>query len=146
MRVAVEIFVNAPPERVFAVTSDIPRWPDVIGAITRIDMLTPGPVAAGTRFREVRTMFGREAVEEMTVAEFTPPEHFALTAENHGTRFKAIHTFAREGAGTRLRLDFEGVPLTLAARLLRPLGSRMKRSVMRQLEADLAGLKRAAEL
>lgn len=145
MRVTVETWIAAPPQRVFAVTADIPRWPEVISAIARVDLMTPGPVAAGTRFKETRTMFGREAVEEMTVAELRPPERLVLTAENHGARYRAVHSFAPEGAGTILRLDFEGVPMTVAARLLAPIGWMMKGHVVKQLEADLADLKRAAE-
>ena len=108
MRIIVEVRVSAPVERVFAAATDIPCWPETIEAITRVEMLTEGPVAVGTRFREARTMFGREETEEMTVQELTPPERFVLTAENHGTRYRAVHTFVAEGSGTRLKLAFEG--------------------------------------
>jgi carbon monoxide dehydrogenase subunit G len=145
MQIAVEATVNAPPDVVFQTTADIANWPKFISGIQAVELLTPGPVAAGMRFRETRTMFGKAATEEMTVAEFEPPRRFLLTAFNHGTAYRAEHTFAAEGAGTRLRLAFEGRPVALAARLFIPLGWLFASSVRRQLEGDLADLKAEAE-
>jgi len=146
MELVVETFVAAPPGRVFAVATDITRWPEVVTAIRSVEVLTPGPVAVGTRFRETRTMFGREESEEMEIAELSPPGRFVLTAESHGTRYQAEHTFAPDGAGTRLRLVFEGSPMTLVARLMTPMGWLMAGAIRKQLAADLDDLKRAAEL
>lgn len=145
MRVTVETMIEASPARVFAVLTDVPRWQGRIRAIAEIEMLTSGPPTVGTRFRETRTMFGRSATEEMTVAELVPPHRFVLAAENHGTRYRITHTLAEAGAGTRLALVFEAEPITLMARLLAPLGWAMKRGIARQIGADLADLKGAAE-
>ena len=145
MQISVATTVDASPERVFAVATAIPRWPEVIRGIGRVEILTPGAVAMGTRFRETRVMYGREATEEMTVAELDPPKSFVLTAENHGTRYRAEHTFVPDGRGTRLTMTFSGKPVTLLARLFMPLGLLMAGSLKRTLEADLADLKRAAE-
>jgi len=137
--------VAAPPERVFEIAADVPRWAEVIRGVEGVEMLTPGPVRVGTRFRETRIMHGSKAAEEMTVAEFAPPHHFVLTAENHGARYRAEHRFTAEDGGTKLTLSFEGKPVTLFARLMMPLGLLLAGAVRRQLEADLADLKRAAE-
>ena len=133
------------PDAVFAVALDIANWPQFVSAIETIELLTPGSVAVGTRFRETRVMFGRHATEEMTVVEIEPPRRFLLTAFNHGTAYRAEHRFAPEGAGTRMTLVFEGRPATLLARLFAPLGRLFMGSLQRQLEADLADLKREAE-
>jgi hypothetical protein len=145
MQCSVERLIRAPREIVFAVASDIPRWPEVISSIDRIELLTPGPIAAGSRFRETRRMFGREAAEEMTVSELTPPELFVLTAENHGTRYRAEHIFAPAHDATHVTLVFSGAPVTFLARLLSPLGRVMLGHLEKQLEADLDDLKHAAE-
>lgn len=145
MQIVATCHVDAPPERVFRIATDVARWPELISAIDRVELLTPGPPGIGTRFRETRTMYGRKAREEMTIAALEPPHRFTLTAENHGTRYRAEHVFAPERSGTRLTLAFEGVPMTLAARLAMPLALLMRRSVQRQLAQDLADLKRAAE-
>jgi hypothetical protein len=88
-------------------------------------------VAVGTRFRETREMFGRKATEEMTVAEIEPPRRLVLTAFNHGTAYRVEHLLTAESAGTRV---------TLAARLLMPLGLLFRGTVRRQLVSDLADL------
>jgi|ERR687892_544171 hypothetical protein len=145
MQCSVERLIRAPREIVFAVAIDILRWPEVIASIERIELLTPGPVGVGSRFRETRRMFGREATEEMTVSELAPPERFVLTAESHGTRYRAEHVFARAPDATRLTLVFSGEPVSFSARLLSPLGRLMSAHLKKQLEADLDDLKRAAE-
>ena len=145
MQCSVERLVSAPCEIVFAVASDIPRWPEVVSSIDRVEMLTPGPVAAGSRFRETRRMFGRAATEEMTVSELMPPQRLVLTAENHGTRYRAEHIFVRAHNATRLTIVFSGEPMSLFARLMSPLGWLMSGHLKKQLEADLDDLKRAAE-
>ena len=96
-------------------------------------MLTPGPVAVGTSFRETRIMFGRQATEEMTFAEVEPPHRFVFTAFNHGTAYRAEHTFAADARGTRMRLAFEGQPSTLVSRLFAPLGRLFAGTVQRQI-------------
>jgi hypothetical protein len=145
MRRSVETLIDAPPQVVFATVADIESWPSAISAIREVTLLTPGPVAVGTRFRETREMFGRKATEEMTVAEMKPPRRLVLTAFSHGTAYRVEHLLKVVGAGTRVTLAFEGRPVTLAARLLMPLGLLFADTVRRQLASDLADLGREAE-
>jgi len=88
VRITVEAIIHAPPDVTFALVAGIPGWPRVISGIQSVDMLTPGPVAVGTRFRETRVIFGRQATEEMTVAEIEAPRRLILTAFNHGTAYR----------------------------------------------------------
>jgi uncharacterized protein YndB with AHSA1/START domain len=145
MQVAVETIASAPPDVVYEAAADIARWPQFIATIEAIEMLTPGAVRVGTRFRETRTMFGRRASEEMTVAELEPPRRLVFTAFNHGTAYRVEHAFAPDGAGTRLTVKFEGQPVTALAWLMMPIGLLFMANVKRQLEADLADLAREAE-
>jgi carbon monoxide dehydrogenase subunit G len=145
MKIPVECLVAAPPDIAFAAAIDVSNWPRFISGIQSVAVLTPGPVTAGTRFLETRVMFGRQATEEMTFAEITPPDRFVLTAFNHGTAYRAEHLFAAEGAETRMTLVFEGHPSTLVSRLFAPLGRLFAGTVRRQLEADLADPKHETE-
>ena len=145
MQVAVKCFIEAPPDAVFSTAIDISNWPRFISGVQSVELLTPGPVAAGTRFREMRSMFSRQATEDMTLAQVEPPRRFLFTAFNHGTAYRAEHLFAPEGAGTRTTLIFEGQPATLLARLFAPLGRLFLGTLKRQLESDLADLKLEAE-
>lgn len=145
MEIVVQATVDAPPDPVFATAADIASWPQFIAGIATVELLTPGTVATGTRFRETRVMFGRQATEEMTVAEIAPPQRLVLTAYNHGTAYRVEHSFVPEAGGTRMTLKFEGKPISLLAWLLMPLGLLFMGNVKRQLQADVADLAREAE-
>ena len=145
MKVTVESDISAPPDVVFTVVADVARWADFISGIDRVEILTGGPIGVGTRIRETRTMFGRSASEEMTVAELTPPRRLVLTAENHGTRYVATHDIAPSANGARLVLAFEGTPVTVAARIFSVIGLLFLKSLRRKLEEDLRELKVEAE-
>jgi hypothetical protein len=145
MKIEVEAGIAAPPDVVYATVTDIARWPDFARATQHLEVLTPGPLAIGTRFRETRTMFGRTATEEMTVAALDPPRRFDLTAENHGTRYLARHDIEPTPSGSRLRLVFEGEAVTFAGKLGMLIGVLFKGAVKKQLQADLDDVKAEAE-
>ncbi len=129
----------------FATVTDVANWPSFARTIDTLEILTPGPVGIGTRFRETRTMFGRSATEEMTVVVHDPPHQFDLTAENHGTRYLARHEIVPTPAGARLRLEFGGTAMTFAAKLGMAIGFLFKGAVTKQLQSDLAEMKAEAE-
>lgn len=133
--------IAAKPEQVFAVFSDLPRAAERIRAIKRIQMLTPGPVGMGTRWKETRVMFGKEATEEMTITAFEPGRHYRAEAENSGVRYIASFQFIPEGQGTRVEMSFEGKPMTMMAKLASPLGAMMMGSVKKAMEEDIEDLK-----
>jgi hypothetical protein len=145
MKIEIETDIAAPPAVVFATAIDIANWPIFLPAIEQVDMLTAGPIGVGTRFRETRTMFGRKAAEEMTVALIDPPHRFDLTAENHGTRYLGRHEVVPAPGGARLRLTFSGTAVTFGARLGMVLGFLFKGALRRQLRADFEALKAEAE-
>ena len=146
MLLRLETSIDAPRERVFSVLSDISAWPVRISGIDHVEFLTEGPVRVGTRFRETRQMHGREATEEMMVAELVAPERMVLTAENHGAQYRAAHFVEVAGpSSSRLLIEFEGRPVSLFGWLCMPLAVLFKGAVKRAMLADLADLKRAAE-
>jgi uncharacterized protein YndB with AHSA1/START domain len=146
--VVVERTIAAPPERVFAVASDIHRWAQIVPAIERVEVLTPGPMAAGTRFRETRRMMGREATEEMTVTAFDPPRGYVLGAESHGCRYRTELRFEPAGAGTRMVFDFGAEPLAFGARvmmfLMKPMMKKAAQMCAKDLDAIAAHAERGA--
>lgn len=143
--IAVEKMINAPVDVVFARASDVHRWADQVGAITNIEVHTEGPVGDGTRFTETRVMFGKEASETMTFADFDPPNGFTLLANSHGTDYVSTHAFEAAEGGTRMSLTFTGTPRTLGAKILGVVFAFMKKSMCRMLEKDLDDLARVCE-
>jgi uncharacterized protein YndB with AHSA1/START domain len=145
MRIDISVDIDAPAERVFALMVDIAGWPRIIRAIEHVEILTSGPVAVGTRFRETRMMHGRRATEELTVDALEPPHRFRLIATGHGTRYVATQTIAQTGSGCRLDLVFEAMPLTLFARLFAFLGTLLRGRLAAAMQSDLDDIKSAAE-
>ncbi|HVS17875.1 MAG TPA: SRPBCC family protein [Planctomycetota bacterium] len=143
--VTVERTVAAPPERVFAASIDVPRWPEIVPAIQKVELLSSGPVGVGTRFRETRLFFGREATETMEVLEFEPPRRYLLGAESHGSRYRTEFRFEPEGAGTRVVFTFRAEPLTFGAKVMGVLMKPMLKKMVAMCAADLDALKAHVE-
>ena len=117
-----------------------------VSAITATEILSDGPIAVGTVFRETRLMWGREASETMTIATLEPPHRYLFTAENHGTSYVTDHTIeASPDGNSRLTVIFTGKAKTVMAHLLMPLGLLLAGSLKKQLMADLQELKHVIE-
>lgn len=70
--VVVERVIRASPERVWEALTDLQGTERVLSGVERIEVLTEGGFAVGTRWRETRRMLGREATEEMYVTASEP--------------------------------------------------------------------------
>jgi uncharacterized protein YndB with AHSA1/START domain len=142
MQITCSQHINASPERVFAASTDVPRWPETISAITKTELLTDGPVGIGTRFRETRVMFGKEASETMTFARFDPPREYMLTAESHGCKYETTFTFTPDAGGTRVDMNFKGEPQTFMSKAMAAVMAPMlKGTMVKCITKDLQDLK-----
>jgi hypothetical protein len=141
--------INAPPEAVFAAASDFPNAPQRIRGIKKMEMLTQGPVGMGTRFRETRVMFGREATETMEVVDFQPGRSYTLRANNCGCEYRtvvSVRPAAAAGGGSQITFDFMGTPLTFGAKVMGTLmGWMIKGACVKAIRQDLADLKAKVE-
>lgn len=137
--------VAATPQRVFAQAANFAGAADTISAITKMEMLTDGPVGVGTRFRETRVMFGREATEEMTVAAFDSPRSYILHAQSHGSDYRSEMRFEPSGDGTDVVMTFQATPLTRVAKVMSVLVKPMMKSMGKMILKDLDDLKIAVE-
>ncbi|MGM0575218.1 MAG: SRPBCC family protein [Myxococcota bacterium] len=118
MHISISEAIHAPIEAVFDAMTDPEGHAERIPAITRCEVLTDGPVGAGTRFRETRVMFGKEATEEMEFTEFDRPHGYLLEAHSHGMNYRTRHTLTREGDAIRVTLDFHGTLQNPVARVM----------------------------
>jgi carbon monoxide dehydrogenase subunit G len=146
MKIVCSEHINAPVEKVFAVASDVEHAPEVISTITKMEVLTDGPVGVGTRFRETRVMFGKEATEEMEFSVFDPPRSYTLVADSHGCHYVSTFRFTPEGAGTRVDFEFTGDAHSFGAKVMSAvMGPLMKGTMRKMLAKDLGELKRSIE-
>jgi len=132
---------SAAPERVWPLASDFANAAGRIRAITKVEMLTPGPVGSGSRFREWR---GRQAVD-MEVAAWSPPRSYSLRGYAMGTEFTSEIQCVPDGAGTRLEMVIHVRPRTFGAKLLSPLISLMSKVMVKSCAKDLGDIARVAE-
>jgi carbon monoxide dehydrogenase subunit G len=138
--------VEAPPETVFDVATDLAHAAEHVRGIERIEMLTPGPVGVGTKWRETRQMMGREATETLEVKAFDRPRKYVVGCESCGCYFESEFNFVPSGNGTDVTLDVHTKALTLIAKIISPIGSLMTGKTMRKLlDGDLTDVKRVAE-
>ena len=144
-QISLDRHIDAPIDHVFERITDFANAADVVSGITRVEMLTDGPVGQGTRFRETRVMFGKEATEEMEVKSFDAPRAYALGAESHGSRYLSTFTLTEKDGGTDVHLVFEATPLTLFAKIMSVVMKPMMKKVMEECAKDLDDIKNAIE-
>lgn len=104
----IERTVAADPEAVWAVLSDIEHASDTLSGVTRIEMLSEGPYGVGTRWRETRKMFGKEATEELYVTEADAPHRTVVESDSSGVHYVSVFTLTPADTGTHLTMTFSG--------------------------------------
>jgi carbon monoxide dehydrogenase subunit G len=138
--------VSAPIERTFEVFTELEKAVERIPGITELELLSEGPFGEGTRWRETRLMFKKEAVEEMWVTGFDPPNSYTVEANSHGMLYQTLFEFLPEGDKTTVRWTFNGTPQTLGTKIMSPILGLLFNGVMKKcLQGDLDALRDAAE-
>ncbi len=98
----VTTLVAAPPQRVFAVWTDLDRFSEWIGGVTRVTDRVGPPNQAGSRYT---VWFGRMASPtEILAAE--PPRHIRTRFGNAILKGESDVRFTAEGQGTRIDQEF----------------------------------------
>jgi hypothetical protein len=152
--IAVSETIRAPQAKVFALASDIPGAAGRVKGINKVEVLRPaeefpdnfGPVGRGFTWRETRTMMGRQATEDMTITDWSPPHAYTVEARSHGCHYRSLITAVPVDPGTtRLTMAFEATPETTMARVMMKLFRFMNKQVAKCLGDDLKDIKAACE-
>ncbi|MBC8869183.1 MAG: SRPBCC family protein [Planctomycetes bacterium] len=133
--------VQARLDDVFELFSDIPKTAERVGGVERVEVLTEGPVRAGTRWRETRIIFKREATEELEITSLEPNKSYAVEGESCGIRHHTEFRFTGRGDRTLVEVEFTSRPLTLWAKMTSPLAWLMMGAAKRCVDQDLEDLK-----
>ncbi len=130
--------INSPVQTVWEAVTDLQMFALATG--TRIEALTEGPFAVGTRWKEYHSMFGRESAAEWEVTRMEEPTSYRCESDSMGSHWVYDTFLAPEGAGTRMITITELSPNGLGARvgnpIVWPLFSLMLRRSYVQFEAD----------
>jgi hypothetical protein len=147
VKISRTVDIEAPVERVWALTLDIERWPDHTPTMTSVERLDDGPLAVGSRAR-IRQPGQRRRV--WTVSHLEPRRRFSWGTSLLGVRLRADHLLEpiaaerRDGpsgevGGTRNTLVVE-----LEGALARTLGAILRWPVQRAIAAENEGFRSAA--
>jgi uncharacterized membrane protein len=148
--VTVERSVEAPPERVWGVFTDLAGRPDWLSTVDSVEVLSPGPFGDGTAWRETRQVAdGAAIVEELRVVAWEPVRSVTLASPGIGADYRMTYTFrphvTSHGTGTTVRIVLEGTPQGAASRVLAVLlGGLAASTVEGALRRDLDDLAAAA--
>jgi carbon monoxide dehydrogenase subunit G len=139
---AVSTHVSAPLERTFEVYTQIEKAAERIPGITALEVLSEGPFGEGTRWRETRVMFKKEATEEMWVSGFDPPKSYSVDAESHGMKYSTLFSFTPDGDGTKVSWSFSGTAQTLGTKIMSPIFNVLLKGTMKKcMRGDLEALR-----
>lgn len=129
-----EIIVDAEPQRVWDVLTDIDRWPEWQPGVSRARL--EGSLGPGSTFR----WRANGLPIRSTLREVEPPSRVSWEGKAPGTRAAHVWTLAAQGSQTVVRTEesFEG----WLPRLMR---KSMQRNLEGALRGGLEGLKRRAE-
>ena len=142
MQITATDTVNAPIDRVFEVFSDVANCGERISGISAVEVLSDVTSGVGVRWRETRTVFGKEATEEMWMTACDPPNSYVVESESNGTKYLTTFTFERvDDNTTRVSWIFGGTPVSLKAKLLTPLAFLFKGALVKMMMGDITDLK-----
>jgi len=145
--------INASPDKVWAVISDIPGSAATLSGVESIQMLSEGGYGEGTRWKETRTMMGRAETVEMWVSQAEPPSagragSTTVKALQGGADYTTRFVLAEHDRGTDLALTFgaEMVKPTLLGKVMMALFGRLGMRITRKaLARDVAEIAAKAE-
>ncbi|HLE95889.1 MAG TPA: SRPBCC family protein [Candidatus Thermoplasmatota archaeon] len=148
MHARASVSVRAPRKLVWDIVSNIANAGATVKAIQKLEILhKPESGLVGLKWRETRTMFGKEATEVMWITSAQDQAFYETRAESHGMVYTSRVAVAdAPGGGTLLSMDFGGEAQTFGARAMGfVFGVLMKGSVRKALTKDLEDIKAAAE-
>lgn len=138
MRFEKSIEVDAPPQRLWDVLTDIDAWPQHMETVESVELLTPAPMTMSSRVRLKQPKLGEGT---WLVTAWEPPSFFEWTQKQTGATSVAGHRVDSVGEGRSrltLTLELRGFLIPVFGRLYKDLTNRYM-----TLEAE--GMKRAAE-
>ena len=134
--------IQAPAEAVFEVLADPDRFAQAISGVTQLEVLSGMRSGVGTRYRQSRTMNGKESVMEFEVTEHVKNERLRILNETHGTVWDSLFTLAPIGSSTTLTMRMEARSRRLIPRMLLPMICLL---IRKAVEKDIDAVKVACE-
>jgi ligand-binding SRPBCC domain-containing protein len=132
------IQIDAPPEVVWEVFTDVDRWPDWTASVSSLTALDGEEIAPGKRFEIVQPKFPKLV---WTVTSVDPGRSWTWTVRSFGATTHATHELspvAGDRTVVRQRIEQRGPIGTL-------VGMAVRRRTRQYLKLEAEGLKRTSE-
>lgn len=120
MQIDHEIAIRASLDEVWALTTDIERWPELMSTVTSVERLDAGPLAVGSRAR-LKQPAQRAAT--WVVTELDAPHRFTWVSRRGPIEMTASHALGQHGdvVVNRLSVAITGTGSSVVGRLLAPV-------------------------
>lgn len=118
MKVEHELVMSASVERLWDLTLDVERWPEITPTVNEVVRLDDGPLSVGS---ETRLRQPGQRPKVWTVTTLDPQRCFAWSAPLAGSTVTGVHELepANDGVRSTLRVTLEGRTAWLVGPLLR---------------------------
>ena len=97
-------WISRSPRDVFDFVTSPGNATKVAPSVRSMVQISDGPVGVGTRYRETRTMRGKDRQAELEVVAFEPPQDYAIKNLTEGIETVYRFAFRPEANGTRAEL------------------------------------------
>ena len=144
--ITIERDVAAPPQKVWAIITDLDRTAEVISAITALVRTgASSGFEVGTAWRETRVMFGRESTESMEVTAIDEGRSYTVESLSRGVHYTSIMKVEAKGEGSHLAWEFGAEATSMSGKLMSVFGKLFEGSTRKALLQDLDDIAVAAE-
>jgi uncharacterized protein YndB with AHSA1/START domain len=135
--------IHATPEVVFETIADARRFAQAISGDTRVEFLSENTFGKGARFRQSRSLNGKESAMEFEVIEFVNNERVRIVNETDGTVWDSVFTLTSLITSTTLTMRMEARTRRLVPRLLLPV--MVPLFIRKAVEKDIDAIKSFCE-
>lgn len=133
-----QLHIDAPPELVFDTVADSRNEPSFNPQMRDVELLTPPPIGAGTRF--LARMGKRGTEMHVVIVDFDRPHRLRTQTTSSMMTTSGSLTFTPSGDGTLMAWDWQVQPtgwLRVLGPLFAPVGGRVERGIWTGLKRHL---------
>lgn len=143
MKVSVSVAVKGSKEAIWHAITDIESAADRISGIQKVEVLEkPEEGFIGFKWRETRTMFGKEATEIMWVIDAEENKGYQTRAESHGAVYISTFIIEEKEDHCVLTMGFGSQATGIGGKLMEGLFSKMmKKGLEKDMKKDLEDIK-----
>lgn len=147
MTVSASITINASKAAVWAATSDIARFAELLTGVEKIEVVEkPATGLVGLKWNETRMLFGKPATVEKWINEVKENEFYKTRAEQDGFVFITTNRISGSDGSVTLTGIHETLPQGFAARVKSLPMVFFKGVIKKAILQDLNDIKKEAEL